>query len=124
MDEDIKTSLVIGGTRGIGSVVSEVLRDRGDQVFTLSRREKNDKNHISIDLSSEKQVSQISKKMGKNRINNLIFCHRYRGDKWRKEFQISLDAVHHIIENLSKNLTNNAAIVVIGSNASRFIIDE
>ena len=124
MDEDIKTSLVIGGTGGIGSVVSEVLRDRGDQVFTLSRRGRNDKNHISVDLSSEKQISQISKKMGKNRINNLIFCHRYRGDNWRKEFQISLDAVHHIIDNLSKNLTGNAAIVIIGSDASRFILDE
>ena len=35
MGEYIKTSLVIGGTCGIGSVVSEVLRDRGDQVITL-----------------------------------------------------------------------------------------
>ena len=81
MGEYIKTSLVIGGTRGIGSVVSEVLRDRGDQVITLSRRKKNDKNHISVDLSSEKQISQMSKKMGKKRIDNLIFCHRYRGNK-------------------------------------------
>ena len=124
MGEQIKTSLVIGGTHGIGSVVSEVLRDRGDRVITLSRREKSDENHISVDLSSEKQISQMSKKMGKKPINNLIFCHRYRGDKWRKEFQISLDAIYHIIENLNKNLTKNAAIVIIGSNASRFILDE
>ena len=124
MDQDIKTSLVTGGTRGIGSVVSEVLRDRGDQVITLSRRKKNDKNHISVDLSSEKQISQMSKKMGKKRIDNLIFCHRYRGDKSRKEFQISFDAIHHTIENLNKNLSDNAAIVIIGSNASRFILDE
>ena len=124
MDQDIKTSLVTGGTRGIGSVVAEVLRDRGDRVITLSRRKKNDENHISVDLSSEKQISQMSKKMGKKRINNLIFCHRYRGDKWRKEFQISFDAIHHTIENLNKNLSDNAAIVIIGSNASRFILDE
>ena len=42
---------------------------------------------------------------------------------WRKEFQISLDAVRHIIENLSNNLTGNSGIVIIGSNASRFIAD-
>ena len=124
MDKDIKTSLVTGGTRGIGSVIAEVLRDRGDHVITLSRGEINDENHISVDLSSEKQISKMSKKMGKKRINNLIFCHRYRGDKWRKEFQISFDAIHHTIENLNKNLTDNAAIVIIGSNASRFILDE
>ena len=76
----MSTSVIVGGTRGIGSVVSGVLRDRGDRVITLSRRKKNDENHISVDLSSEKQISQMSKKMGKKRINNLIFCHRYRGD--------------------------------------------
>ena len=66
----------------------------------------------------------MSRRIGKKHINNLIFCHRYRGDNWRKEFQISLDAVHYIIENLSKNLTSNTSIVIIGSNASRFILDE
>lgn len=124
MTEAINNSLVTGGTKGIGSVITEVLRDRGDHVITISRGKINDENHISVDLSSEKQISQMSKKMGKKRINNLIFCHRYRGDKWGKEFQISLDAVYNIIENLSKNLTGNAAIVIIGSNASRFIFDE
>ena len=67
----------------------------------------------------------MSKRIGKHRINNLIFCHRYRGDKWRKEFQISLDAVHHIIDNLSKNLTGDASILIISSIASRrLILDE
>ena len=46
------------------------------------------------------------------------------GEEWRKEFQISLDAIHHIIETLKNNLAENAAIVIIGSNASRFILDE
>ena len=124
MTEAIKISLITGGTSGIGSVIADVLSDRGDQVITVSSRNLNDENHISVDLSTEEKISQISRRIGKKRINNLIFCHRYRGDKWRKEFQISLISVHHIIENLSNNLTSNASIVIIGSNASRFILDE
>lgn len=124
MTESKKISLLTGGTRGIGSVIADVLRDRGDHVITVSRRKLNDENHISADLSSEKQISQISRRIGPKSINNLIFCHRYRGESWEKEFQISLDAVHHIIENLSKHLTNDASIVIISSNASRFIMGE
>ena len=124
MKHSIKTSITVGGTRGIGSVVTDVLRDRGDRVITVSRRKLNDENHISADLSSREQISQMSKRIGSTPINNLIFCQRYRGDSWEKEFQISIKAVHHIIEYLSKNLTGNASIVIIGSNASRFILDE
>jgi NAD(P)-dependent dehydrogenase (short-subunit alcohol dehydrogenase family) len=124
MTEAIKTSLVTGGTRGIGSEIADVLRNRGDEVITVSRGKLDDKNHISTDLSSKKQINEMSKRIKTKYIDNMIFCHRYRGNKWRKEFQISLDAVHYIIENLRKNLTSNTSIVIIGSNASRFIANE
>ena len=119
-----KTSLVTGGTRGIGSVISEVLRDRGDWVITVSRREINDENHFSVDLSSKKQIFELVRNLSSTTIDNLVFCHRYRGKSWNKEFQISLHALYHIIENLTKNLTGNASIVIISSNASCFIQDE
>ena len=92
----------------------------------LKKDYKENKNYkfIKCNIGDKKQISQISKKMGKKRINNLIFCHRYRGDKWGKEFQISLDAVHHTIEALKTNLAADSSIVIIGSNASRFILDE
>ena len=124
MTKAIKTSLVTGGTRGIGSEISEVLRDRGDWVITVSRREINDENHFSVDLSSKKQLSKLSKNIGSTTIDNLVFCHRYRGKSWNKEFQISLDAVHHTIEALKTNLAADSSIVIIGSNASRFVLDE
>ena len=54
MDKNIKTSLVTGGMSGIGSVVAEVLRVRGDEVITVSRRKLDDGNHISADLSLKK----------------------------------------------------------------------
>jgi NAD(P)-dependent dehydrogenase (short-subunit alcohol dehydrogenase family) len=124
LTESIKTSIVTGGTRGIGSVIADVLCDRGDHVITVSRRKLSDENHISADLSSKKQISQISKRIGIKRISNLIFCHRYRGDSWGKEFLISLDAVHHIIESLKTNFASESSIVIISSNASHFILAE
>ena len=124
MAEAIKTSLVTGGTRGIGSVIADVLRDREDHVITVSRRKINDENHISVDLSLEKQISLISERIGTKRINNLIFCHRYRGDRWEKEFSISLDAVYHMIESLKAKFTPKSSIVIISSNASQFVFQE
>ena len=32
-----KTSIVVGGTRGIGKVITEVLKKRGDKVYVVSR---------------------------------------------------------------------------------------
>ncbi len=124
MTESIKISLVTGGTRGIGSVIADELRYRGDHVITVSRRTKNDENHISVDLSSKKQISQISKSIGSKQINNLIFCHRYRGDNWGDEFQVSLGGVYFVIENIKKKLASVSSIVMIGSNASRYVFEE
>ena len=36
-------SLVTGGTRGIGKTIASVLQERGDRVYTLSRRKNKDK---------------------------------------------------------------------------------
>ena len=33
-----KSSLIIGGTQGVGIVIRDVLRERGDMVTTASRR--------------------------------------------------------------------------------------
>ena len=124
MIENIKTSLVIGGTRGIGSVITEVLRARGDHVITLSRKKINDKNHISIDLSSKDDISCLSSRISSVDIHNLVFCHRYRGNNWEEEIQVSLEGVCLVIENLKKNLTSASSIVIIGSNASRYFFEE
>jgi len=124
MAEASKTSIVTGGTRGIGSVIAGVLRDRGDRVITISRRKMDDENHISADLSSEKQISKIATIIGRKCIDNIVFCHRYRGDIWKKEFQICLEAVYDLIERFKTNLASKSSIVIIGSNASHFIMAE
>ena len=62
------TSLIIGGTRGIGLVVSEHLVNRGDKVYTASRRTLEENNHISCDIT--KDCSDLKLKVKK--LDNLI----------------------------------------------------
>ena len=123
MTEAINNSLVTGGTKGIGSVITEVLRDRGDRVITVSRRQMNDENHVSMDLSSIEDISSLPSRISSVDIHNLVFCHRYRGDNWDDEFKVSLEGVYHVIENVKK-LASLSSIVIIGSNASRYVFEE
>ena len=120
-----KTSLVIGGTQGIGSVIKDILRERGDCVFTVSRRKLQCKTHISVDLSSIGQISDnltnfLSKR---SKINNMVFCQRYRGNDWKKEFHISFEVIQNVIDNVIQFFDKGSSIVVVNSTASRFISD-
>jgi 3-oxoacyl-[acyl-carrier protein] reductase len=122
----LKTSLVVGGTRGIGSVITNQLRKRGDHVITASRRKSDETNHFSFDISSDKDVNEVassfSSKLG--RINYLVFSHRYRGDDNTEEFQVTIDGTVKLINSFQKLWSSESSIVIIGSNASRFVLDE
>jgi len=117
-------SLVVGGTRGIGKTIVEILKIRNDQIYTFSRRKNNDENHISIDLGSTTSIKKIEDALSNKLIDNLIFCHRYRGDDRKKEYQITVEAVCEVIELLKDKFTKNGSIVVLSSSASRFVFDE
>jgi short-subunit dehydrogenase len=47
-----KTSLIIGGHRGIGLVILNTLKKRGDNIFSVSRSQINNKNFISADINT------------------------------------------------------------------------
>jgi len=112
-------SLIIGGKSGIGLVVKEVLKDRGDNVYTASRRQdKSDRKHLRIDLPDSFK-SILSTKW-----DNLIFTHRYRGDNWASEFDITVKSINLMVNSLKENLNANASIVILGSQASKYIYSE
>ena len=117
-------SIVIGGKTGIGRSIVEVLSVRGDEVYTFSRRKSNDKNHITIDLISKTSIKKIEDLLSNKLIDNLIFCHRYRGDDKKREHQITVEVVSEIIETLKDKFKKNSSIVLLSSSASNLIYDE
>jgi len=117
-------SLVVGGQTGIGRSIVEVLRARGDEVYTFSRRKSKDENHISIDLGSKTNIKKIEDLLNNSLIDNLIFCHRYRGDDSQIEYQLTVNAVCEIIELLKGKFKKNGSIVALSSEASNLIFDE
>lgn len=65
-----KTTLIIGGTMGIGSVIKQVLLERGDKVYTASRSDLSDANHFRINLPDSIDIDKAIK------LNYLVFAHR------------------------------------------------
>ncbi len=115
------TSLIIGGTRGIGLVVSEHLLNRGDQVYTASRRTLEENNHISCDITKDCSCLKLRVK----ELDNLIFTHRYRGGDWDKTFEVTVKGVENVIQTLLPNFgKSGGSVVVISSNASSFVVQE
>ena len=117
-------SLVIGGKTGIGRAIVQILKHRGDEVYTFSRRKSKDENHISIDLGSKNSIKKIIDIVGNSFIDNLIFCHRYRGSDRKIEYDITVKAVYEVIELLKNKFKKNGSIVVLSSPASNLIFDE
>ena len=123
-----KVSIIFGGTKGIGKVVSKTLAKRGDLVITASRKNLKKKSHLSVDLGLEKSKikSCISEYfINKNlKINNIIFSQRYRGDDPKLDFEVSLNSTNTIIELLKNKMTKDSSIVLISSIAIKTILDD
>ena len=121
MKKEKNITLVVGGTRGIGKVVSKLLSKRGDLVYTISRRKIKIGNHFSIDLENEKKIKLLKKKIKSRKVKNLVFCQRYRGSDAKKEHIVSNLATKIIIEILQKNFSKDASIIIVASTASKMI---
>jgi NAD(P)-dependent dehydrogenase (short-subunit alcohol dehydrogenase family) len=114
------TSIVIGGTRGMGSVIADHLSDRGDMVYTVSRSSSKRENHIKCDISFD--CASIIDNI--DSIDYLVFSHRYRGSDWNEMFDVNVKSVRNLIELTVSKFKNGGSVVVISSNASQFILEE
>jgi NAD(P)-dependent dehydrogenase (short-subunit alcohol dehydrogenase family) len=119
-----KTSLIIGGSRGIGLVISNTLKKRGDKVINISRSKLNNNNHISADVSTIEGLALIKKKFKNKKINNLIFSQRYRGSDSAEEFKVMVESTNSIIKIFKDKFLKNSSIVVLSSIATRTIIHD
>ena len=120
-----KISLVVGGTKGIGKVIVNKLKKRGDKIYTLSRSKEKKNNHFSLDLLGDlSELNKIKKKFHKKKIDNLIFSQRYRGDLEQMDYGIMLKSTDKIINTLKNNISKKGSIPVLSSIATTTVVDD
>ena len=117
-----KISIVIGGTRGIGKEIVKDLLARGDKVIIIARNIKNKNNKsfskaefIPLDLNNPKDINNLKLKIKYKKFDNLIFSQRYRGSEENEEYQVMLNSVYQVINNVKNKLSKNSSIVIISS---------
>jgi len=120
-------SLIVGGTKGIGRSVVDLLASQHHLVSVISRRSPSEPTvqadnvyYWTADITDIKStlgvLGEIIKKNGK--LNHLVFCQRFRGqeDNWTGEIETTLTATKRIVEYFVDRFdSNNASIVFVGS---------
>ena len=92
--------LIAGGTGYIGSYLSNKLSEAGHNVISVSRSIGNGKNHICIDLTNEKTVIEVAKKI--TTIDTIIHCAAIaHGERPPKNYSVA-DFNTKITKNLLK----------------------
>lgn len=120
-----KNSLIIGGSKGIGSIISKYLRKRGDKIYTISRNSSENKKNIKLDLSNNKSIKYSLRAKLKNiKIDNIIFSQRYRGSNEIDQYNTDLFSTINILLSLKDNLKKNASVVLLASVSNKTIVDD
>ncbi len=119
-----KTSLIVGGTKGIGSVILNKLKKRGDKIFTLSRSKLKKSNHLVCDMSLDLDEKYLINFFKNNKIDNLIFSQRYRGTVANMDQKIMIESSHKIIEILKNKLSKNSSIIILSSIATTTVVED
>lgn len=128
--------LVIGGTRGTGRALVRAWAAEGQAVSVIGRRppvtadeQQAGVRYWTADLTDEDQRQKVLGEIVAvhGPVGRVAFFHRYRGagDAWSGELETSLTATKRVIEVLVDRFdTAGGAIVIVGSIASRFVVDE
>jgi NAD(P)-dependent dehydrogenase (short-subunit alcohol dehydrogenase family) len=124
--------MIVGGTRGLGRVVTERFVRSGATVTVVSRHPlqfaaaEQRVRHVAADLEKSGCASDIlaQARLDSDPIRYLLFCQRYRGtgDVWTGELQVSLTATKEIIDALSDHFCTDGdrAIGVVSSVYAEF----
>jgi NAD(P)-dependent dehydrogenase (short-subunit alcohol dehydrogenase family) len=112
-----KTAIVFGGLSGIGSVIVQELRKRGDNCYTVSRRAITQPNHITYNLLSQDKFSFHEM------VDSLVFCQRER-DETKSQYALMVEATANFLNNNWHFLNESSAIVLVGSIAGRAVTVE
>lgn len=125
-------SILIGGTRGLGAVLAEVLAAQGHRVSVVARNAPvgplahlSDLEFQSVNLLNTESIQNGMRALIKRRgpVANLIFLQRSRGavhspqESWDNELQVALLASKTVVETLQNDFVPNegGSIVFVSS---------
>lgn len=127
--------LVVGGSKGVGCAVAQMMAQEGCVVSVVSRTKPQRKCkgvlYRSVDITRPdcllEAFNGIVRQNGK--LSHIIFCQQFRGegDDWSGQMETSLTATRNIIElsmDCFEGTVHEKSIVVVGSIASRLIAKE
>jgi NAD(P)-dependent dehydrogenase (short-subunit alcohol dehydrogenase family) len=120
----MKKTIIIGGNTGIGKIIYDTLKKRGDKIVKISRFQLNNKENLSADINSIEGLVKIKKRFYKKKIHNIIFAQRYRGEDTLEEYKVMVESTDKLILLFKKNLLENASIIILSSIASSTIVPE
>jgi NAD(P)-dependent dehydrogenase (short-subunit alcohol dehydrogenase family) len=120
--------LLVGGTRGLGRHLSELLRTR-DVITTVLARQSYlgsaPSQIVQCDITVPEQLLDAMEKVKGlgGRLDGVVFCQRYRSgnDNWSGEIATTLTASRMLIDFVSEDLNDNASLVFVSSVNSNFV---
>lgn len=122
--------VIIGGTKGLGRVVTERFLANGQEVTVVSRQRPEGVlpfSHYSADLESLTDASRLAEDIvaAHGKLRYLIFTQRYRGkgDPWAGELQVTLTATRLLINAFAEHFCTEGdrAIAVVSSVYADFV---
>ena len=127
-------SIIIGGTRGLGRVVTRQFAARGDVVSVVGRTELPAEDMgagkikcYKADIDDKESICSTLDElvMENGEVNYCVFLQRYRGkdDDWEGEFQTTLTATKNIVEHLSPHFSESGdnGLVMVSSVFSQYV---
>jgi NAD(P)-dependent dehydrogenase (short-subunit alcohol dehydrogenase family) len=130
---NVKHYLIVGGSKGLGAVLTRELLAKGNEVTIVSRSlgelsQTPGLYFIKLDLSNEDEVEGFCRTETMPAWDGLIFCQRFRETAKQNdsanEWRVSVESTRHIVETAACLAKPQAAIVMIGSEASRQIVSD
>jgi len=125
-----KHSVIIGGTKGVGRELAELLAASGQHVTAVGRNPGTFPEHVEGFAGDAEDAQALLAALGRHiekrgALSSLVFLQRYRGngDSWAGELAVSMTATKTLLEGLASRFDprGDRSICIVTSNASSFV---
>ncbi|MCG2586660.1 SDR family NAD(P)-dependent oxidoreductase [Massilia sp. TS11] len=122
--------VVVGGTKGLGKVITERFLSQGQAVTVLSRTRPEGElayAHVPCNLETlpDPAATAAAAVAANGPVRYLVFCQRYRGsgDPWDGEMQVTVNATRQLLQAFAPHFVHEGdrAVAVVSSVYAQFV---